>query len=282
MSYKKIALGVNTFHTNLNRFKLANASYEKLSQRADVDVFDIQQPGVVGKFKTIDKLNRTCRDVVQGSTKTLPFVNDLFNILCEEDYDYFIITNADVMISPRLIKHILEEDITALPCSRLDVQPVSNITDSMIPVRWEIGGFDTFCFKTEWYRNHSWLFEDFIQGRPWYDHHYASLMKVFGNNDIIANKNPAMCLHEHHGWDSCVEGNPEYEFNLKQFRNSPFKKYGYVWDNYFADILKPGRQPWMRFTTEIPDESRVERDYFSKEIILLQDKIELERKKYNP
>lgn len=277
----KIALGINTFPTDLNRFKLAEASYAFLDDN-HVDVFDIQQPGVQGKFNTIDTLKRTTKDVVPGSTKELPFVNDLFGIMAEQDYDYFIVTNADVMISPKLIGHIVEHDITAMPCSRLDVEPAKSINDPMKAVRWEIGGFDTFCFKTSWYRKHSWLFEDFIMGRPWYDHHYAGIMKIFGNNDVIGNKYPAFCLHEHHGFGACTPGNPEYNWNTDLFNKSQYvAKYRHVWDNFYKDVLNPGRRPYFYFLEEMQNEAEIETQYFKNGIAKIQNLIDDDKKKHN-
>ena len=276
----KIAIAVNTFDTNLNRFKLANQSYEKLNMRADVDVFDIQKSSVKGKFKTIDKLTRVCSDVVPGSTKSLPFVNDLFNITADLDYDYFIVTNADVMISPRLIDHVINYDITALPCSRLDVQPTKDIGDDMKPVRWEIAGFDTFCFKTDWYKKHSSLFEDFILGKPYYDQHYAAIMKAFGNNDILGNKNPPLCLHEHHGIDSCINKDVEYKFNEMQYNKSELARtYKHLWDNFLPKLLN--RQPYMSFLSELDKEKDMEQSYFEDEINKLSKKIHDDKRKRN-
>jgi hypothetical protein len=277
----KIALAVNTFNTDLNRFKLANQSYEKLNSYDNVDVFDIQKPGIEGKFKTIDKIERYSNDVIKGSAKELPFVNDLFNITADLDYDYFIVTNADVMISPRLINHILEKDITAMSCSRLDVQPTASIKDNMKPVRWEVAGHDTFCFKTDWYKKHSILFEDFLLGKPVYDQHYAALMKVFGNNDSFGNKNPAFCLHEHHGISAVTTKDVEQEYNLKQYKNSELAQtYKHVWDDYLKEVLLK-RIPWMSFLNEVNNEESIEKNWYDKKISELHNQIKNDKKKYN-
>jgi len=277
----KIALAVNTFNTDLNRFKLANQSYEKLNSYDNVDVFDIQKPGIKGKFKTIDRIERYSNDIIEGSTKELPFVNDLFNITADIDYDYFIVTNADVMISPRLINYILEKDITAMSCSRLDIQPTANIKDDMKPVRWEVAGHDTFCFKTDWYKKHSVLFEDFLLGKPAYDQHYAALMKIFGNNDSFGNKNPAFCLHEHHGIAAVTTKDKEQEFNFKQYDNSELAQtYKHVWDDYLKEVLLK-RTPWMSFLKEVNNEKEIEEEWFDKKISKLAGVINSHKKQYN-
>ena len=277
----KIALAVNTFNTDLNRFKLANQSYKKLNSYDNVDVFDIQKPGIEGKFKTIDKIERYSNDAIEGSTKELPFVNDLFNITADLDYDYFIVTNADVMISPRLVDHILEKDITAMSCSRLDVRPTASIKDNMKSVRWEIAGHDTFCFKTDWYKKHSVLFEDFLLGKPAYDQHYAALMKVFGNNDSFGNKNPAFCLHEHHGIAAVTTKDVEQEYNFKQYDNSELAQtYKHVWDDYLKEVLLK-RTPWMSFLKEVNNEESIEKNWYDKKISELRNQINEHKRKYN-
>lgn len=270
----KIALIVNTFKTSLNRFKIANKSYRLLDQCKGIDVFDIQKPGVKGKFKTLDRLKRTSKDVIEGSTKELPFVNDLFDIAADLDgYEYFIVTNADVLISRNLTKHIVEKNITAMPCSRLDIK-------SMQPYRWEVCGFDTFCFKTDWYRTYSNLFEDFLLGKPAYDEHYATIMKIFGNNDSIGNKNPALCLHEHHGIEAVTTEDVEQEFNLNQYKTSELaQKYKHIWQKYVHEIPLQ-RQPQGAFLHEIKDEEKKERDFWSNQIEQNRKLINEDIKKY--
>jgi hypothetical protein len=277
---KKIALAVNTFETDVNRFKVANESYERLNELDELDVYDIQEPGITGKFNTVDTLKRTSRDSIEGSTKKLPFVNDLFNIAADLDYEYFIVTNADVMISPRLIKHILDNNITAMSCSRLDVQPVKNINDNMKPVRWEVAGHDTFCFNTDWFKKYSILFEDFLLGKPVYDQHYAALMKIFGNNDSFGNKNPAFCLHEHHGISAVTTKDAEQKYNFDQYNNSELAQtYKHVWDDYLQEVFL-NRLPWMSFLKETENEEEVERNFFKNKIRTLKDSINEHKKKY--
>lgn len=285
----KIALAVNTFDTDLNRFKLANQSYERLDKLDNVDVFDIQKPGVKGLFKTVDRISRHACDVVEGSTAELPFVNDLFNIAADLDYDYFIFTNADVMISPTLIKHILDNDITAMPCSRLDVMPgVEKINEPLTPIRWEVAGLDTFCFKTDWYKKYSVLFEDFILGKPVFDQHYAALMKVFGNNDIIGNKNPAFCCHEFHGISAVTTKCVERTYNFEQYQQSELAQtYKHVWDDFLPKLLNRtgtfsfGGKLYNSFLNEINNESQIERDFFNLNNFLLQSKKKEHIIKYN-
>lgn len=287
----KIALIVNTFNTSLDRFKIANESYRSLDQYKGIDVFDIQKPGVKGKFKTLDKLERTSKDVIKGSTKELPFVNDLFNIAADLDgYEYFIVTNADVVISTNLIKHIVEKKITALPCSRLDVTPTAkkrhtrklpNYLSTMRPVRWEVCGFDTFCFKTDWYKAHSNLFEDFLLGKPAYDEHYATIMKIFGNNDSIGNKNPALCIHEHHGIGAVTTKDVEQEFNFKQYDNSNLaQNYKHIWQKYVHKIPLQ-RQPQGSFLHEIEGEENIELNFWAEQIKQHGNLINEDKRKYN-
>lgn len=280
----KIAIGVNTFKTDINRFKVANQSYEKLSTMDNVHVYDIQKPGVVGvgNFDTIDKLQRTARDVIDGYDKDQPFVNDLFNIMADVDCDYFIVTNADIMISNRLIKYIREHEITALPCQRLDTMPVNCTTEPLIPVKWEIAGFDVFCFNVNWYRKYSWLFEDYIQGKPIYDHVYAGLMKIFGNNDVIANKNPAMCMHEYHG-NASHANDVACKFNRHTNEKSKLNHFNSIWDDYFANILLPGRGtlgPKYRFLYEMENETSIELEFFDRRISEIKNLIESEKNRH--
>lgn len=274
----KIALGTNLFG-NYQRQELAKESYRRLASKyPNVHIYDIQFKDEIDTYEisegfiTSFKLNRSSRDVIPGHEKKLPFVNDIFQVLADTDHDYFVFSNSDVMLSNRIIDFILEKEPTAFPGSRLDVRPIKNIDEPMIPVRWEIGGFDIFAMKTDWYRQHYWLFEDFLLGCCWWDHHFAGLLKIFGNNDPIANKNPAFGLHVHHGWGSGVE-NPGNKFNADNFNNSKFNQFRHVWDDYFAQILKVRRTPDFLFLNEYENEAETEREFFQKRIDEMKDLI---------
>lgn len=271
----KIAIGTNLFG-QYHRQDLSKASLMRLKNKySEIQLFDIQfkdEESTYIKsdgFNTLFTLGRSSKDVVPGTQKKMPFVNDIMCSISEQDSDYMVFLNSDILISDRLIKRILQDDLTAMPCSRMDIQDIKSIEEPIQAYRWEIGGFDVFVFKTEWFRKYKHLFEDFLMGRPWFDHHYAGLMKIFGNNDIIGNKNPPMCLHIFHGWAGCVPG-AENDYNAKIFNNSKYTKFRYVWDDYFAQFLKLQRQPQFYFLNEAPNEAQVEKEWFDREIAKLK------------
>lgn len=263
----KIALGTNYFGTG-ERQQKAKESHIKLARKfPDLKLYDIQfeddPKESDGDYTTLNVLTRSSQTLFPEWDKKIPFVNDIMGALADLDVDYFIYTNSDILISDRLIKYIEETQPDTLACSRMDVAPFSDF-NQILPLRWEIAGFDTFVFKKEWFLKHKFLFEDFLIGRPCWDHHYAGLVKIFGGNTPVGNKNPAFCMHVYHGAAALDPNNVGYKFNMDQMNNSKFRKFSEVWDDYCRNVLIRYRQPSGYFLQELKDEDRIETDFFNK------------------
>jgi hypothetical protein len=280
----KILLTTNTFKT-YKRQDIAVQSYKKLKELYpdNVDLLNIQFKDEFQGYKdSYDMplkfaLIRSSLDIVEGSTKKLPFVKDLFDVACENAEDYFIFTNSDVIINKNLIDYILEKQPECFACSRLDI--VDNLNDfselkqKAIPVRWEIAGFDTFIFKKSWYQTYSYLFHNYLLGKPEFDHVYAGIMKCFGDNTPLGNQYPPFCFHIHHGMASVMEDTPERDFNVNTLKTNPLDSVvsRLVFFNLKHNLCR--RTPWGSFLNY--DDGERERERITFEAFNLKTPVKL-------
>lgn len=230
-----ILIGFNTFGS-YKRQNIAVESYKHLATLFPnvVSLLDVQFKDEKNTFSSpygIDvqfSLDRSSLDVTTGGTKKLPFVNDIINALAEKNCDYFIFTNSDVIINKNLIDYILAKKPECMACSRLDIADIDSfesLKTQIAPVRWEIGGFDTFVFKRGWYEIHKHLFHDYLLGKPYFDHVYAGLMQCYGDGTPLGNQYPPYCFHIHHGIGSVLQDCPERDFNKGTFENNQLDKF---------------------------------------------------------
>ena len=280
----KILLTTNTFKT-YKRQDIAVQSYKKLKELFpdNVDLLNIQfkdefqgykDPyGVPLKFA----LGRSSLNVVKGATKKLPFVKDLFDVACENAEDYFIFTNSDVIINRNLIDYILLKQPECFACSRLDIQDnlndFSELKERATAVRWEIAGFDTFIFKKSWYETYRHLFNDYLLGKPEFDHVYAGIMKCFGDNTPFGNQYPPFCFHIHHGMASVMEDTPERNFNVNSLKTNPLDSIvsRLVFFNLKHNLCR--RTPWGAFLNY--DDGERERERITFEAFNLKTPVKL-------
>jgi hypothetical protein len=275
----KILITTNTFG-KYDRQNLCIESLKKLKKEFpdNVNIIDVQfedeSKDFVNHYDLDVKFNltRSSLDVVPNATKNkkLPFVNDLFKISCDYAEDYFVFTNSDVIVNANLIRYILNNSPACFACSRLDIQPINNLSElkeNIKLVRWEIAGFDTFVFKKSWFLQYQHLFNDYLLGRPEFDHIYAGIMKCYGDNTPFGNQYPPFCFHVHHGLDSVMNDNPERQFNVNMMKDNPFDTLvsRLVFYNLKTNLIR--RSPWGAFLYPEPNEQDREINFF-KEFIL--------------
>ena len=162
----KIVIGCSTHGTG-DRQKIAIDSWKQLEKKFnDVSIVNVQfNDGTtlldqahnikIRGLNTIYTLTRSSEQI-KGSTRKLPYINDILNSLSQQDCDYFIFTNSDIIINPNLIRYIQNKQPSAFACSRMDINPIQSFDDvlnkKIIPQRTEIAGFDTFVFNTNWFK----------------------------------------------------------------------------------------------------------------------------------
>lgn len=271
----KILIGCNYFFKgDTHRQDIAKQSLLKLKNNFNsvslaAIQFDDEANLDIGEFKVIPALkNSSQTHVTKSHKKKLPIVSEIFDQLYYEAYncDYFIFTNSDVIISDRLINYINRKfhegnPIETMSLSRMDIENIINLEDQIVPVRWEIAGFDTFVVKCSWYTHNKHRFNPYLLGKPYFDWAYTGIMMAH-SNCILGNLNPPFCFHIHHGIGSVTEESPEKDYNKHLFYSTVDELYSKPVEFYINNILKK-RTPFGSFLNTLEDEKKICETFFS-------------------
>jgi hypothetical protein len=181
--------------------------------------FTDHYPDIEKKFVLSNSL-----DVVPGSTKKLPLMNEMFNAGLELDGDYFCFVNSDIILMHNAIQFILEKKPKAWVCSRMEILNIDSfqniINQQITPKYYEVGGFDFFVFSKDWAAENRSLFQQpFLMAQPCFDPVWAGYIKVFGDATLIGNKFPPYLFHIEHNSDWKTQSTPEKAWNMKTIRD---------------------------------------------------------------
>ena len=274
----KIVIGCSTFGTGA-RQQVAIESWKALEHKfKDVSIVNVQfKDGTTlldqahgTKIRDLDTIYTLTRssEQLKGSTRKLPYINDILSSISQQDCDYFIFTNSDIIINPNLIRYIQNKQPLAFACSRMDINPIQSFDDvinrNIMPQRTEIAGFDTFVFNTDWYAKHVSMFNDYLVGMPLWDQVFAMIMKLFGKNDEFGNKNPPFCFHVKHPIQWGDGDAPERIHNHDTLVKNKLDLHLWrLFDKYLTQELMR-RTPTGLFLNPLQNESVFEEQYFYK------------------
>lgn len=268
---KKIAFGVNLFG-NTVRTDLCIQSLLKVKEKYPdiIDLYNVQFKDVTKKgrehpqIKTLRVLEESNLDYVTDTKRTIPMMRDLFDKLADLDYEYFGFTNDDIIISDRLIKHFIETDFDSWSVSRLAIEPITSLTQTISGDHYQVAGFDANIIKTKWWKENSKKFPNYVLGHPCWDVHYATLLMRHGNS-CLCNKWPPLCFHIKHGDDSHYSS-PERDYNYKLYWE-PSKFDVDMWHHYLFNVLliRPGNNYWEPHPNELELEKICFNDKWFKE-----------------
>lgn len=265
---KKISIGVNYFG-NCPRQNIAKQTHIKIANTfKNVSFYNIQFKDSEENYNNnleiinLHKLIRSSKDILPNYNKKLPFVKDIFQILAETDCEYFIFTNSDILISPKLIELVNKKDFLGMSAQRLEIHPPTSAFDELKPIRFEIAGVDAFIFNKEWYLKNSHLFDDFLLGKAFFDHCYSTVIKLYGGNEPLLNYLPPYIAHIQHQPANCIH-DEGHVYNEKIYKNSVIKNLHYIWDDFILKKILPLRTPPGRYLQMFPNEKEFEQKHFS-------------------
>lgn len=253
---KKIAFGVNLFGKSI-RTDLCIESLLVVKRKYPdiIDLYNIQfeDKAIKGRehpdIKTLFVLKESNKDYVKESTRTIPMLREVFDVLADLNYEYFAFTNDDIIISDRLIKIFLETDYDSWPVSRLAIEPISTLSEPISGDHYQVAGFDTFIFKSSWWKKKRLEFPNYILGHPCWDVHYATLCLRHGKSKFC-NDWPPPTFHIKHG------GGDQYSTPEVDYNNSlywvPCKFDVDMWHHYLFNVLlvRPGINYWTPHKNE--------------------------------
>jgi hypothetical protein len=214
----KIAIGINTYNSQASINKRQEFCIESLrhikTKYTNVTLCNIQFDDDKYDYDCFDKtvyLNRSSNNLIINPVKKFPITLDIFDILAQQNCDYFIFLNDDIILLPRIIKIIQEQTYDCYVASRVDIEMPNNIKDELKLVSYNIHGFDCFCISTNWWRNNRQYFPPLILGKYFWDVYFYSLCKMLGNTKTL-NTLPPVALHPIHNGDSS-DNTMEHQYN---------------------------------------------------------------------
>lgn len=276
----KISIGINGFKPfdKLNKREIfCVESLHKLKNKfSNINLYlvtfeedKIQYP----KFTTLNKLKKNSIEIIQNyfkttplpqqyndrqediknNTRKMPIVNEIFDVLSKTDCDYFIFLNSDILLSPKFINLVFNQEYETYCVSRHDTLPIESI-DQIKPFRIEIAGFDVWAIKKDWWTNNSFRFKDYIYAEHLWDVDYTLTMYNH-SNCLICNKLP-YAFHEKHelNWD---ETSLEARHNSTLWNQTPYYQ---NWHKFIYENLVK-RPPYGQFLQPLPNEKELEEQF---------------------
>jgi hypothetical protein len=253
----KIAIGINIFGYYKRQDQCIDVLNNFASKYPQIELYNItyeKETHYASGFKHLPLLKRKAKHIIEGSKSEKPIAKDFFDILSEQDCDYFLFLNSDILISRGLIELLLKAEYETYSFSRADCYPIYDI-QKLIPYRIEIAGFDAWAVKKSWWIENRHHFHDYIYSEPLWDVAFAIEM-YNRSNSILCNKEPIKIYHEKHElkWN---ETSPEATHNSTLWENTPYHK---RWHEFIYTYLVK-RLPMGQFLYTMSDELEKELEY---------------------
>jgi hypothetical protein len=252
----KLSIGINIFGENKRQSQCIEVLKKLKTKFSNIDLYNItfeKEKNQESSFIHLPKLTQTAKDIVKNSSSYKPTVKQFFNILAEQDCDYFIFLNSDILLSPKFINLVFNQEYETYCVSRHDTLPIESI-DQIKPFRIEIAGFDVWAIKKDWWTNNSFRFKDYIYAEHLWDVDYTLTMYNH-SNCLICNKLP-YAFHEKHelNWD---ETSLEARHNSTLWNQTPYYQ---NWHKFIYENLVK-RPPYGQFLQPLPNEKELEEQF---------------------
>lgn len=249
----KIAIGINIFGKNKRQTQCIEVLKKLKNKFSAIDLYNItfeHEKNDDNSFNHLPFLKKTAKQVIKNSLSFKPIVKQFFDILSNQECDYFLFLNSDILLSPSFIDLIFKKEYETYCVSRYDTLPIDSI-NQIKPFRIEIAGFDVWAIEKIWWKNNNFLFKDYIYAEHLWDVDY-SLTMYNHSKCLICNKLP-YAFHEKHelNWN---EHSLEAKHNSKLWENAPYHQ---NWHKFiYENLIK--RQPIGQFLYPLPDEKYLE------------------------
>ena len=252
----KIAIGINIFGNCKGQDDCIEVLKKISSKYPTVTLYNLtfkEEKNNNNNFTHLPLLKQKAKNIVPDSKSEKPTTKQFFDILSQQDCDYFIFLNSDILLSPKFIDLILKKEYETYCVSRHDTYPIESI-QKIIPYRIEIAGFDVWAVKKEWWIQNSNLFEDFVYAEHLWDVAYT--LKMFNNSKCLLCNKEFFAAHEKHEikWN---ENSPEAVYNNILWEKLPFKN---KWKEFIYDNLVK-RMPYAQFLIPLDNEKQLEEKY---------------------
>jgi hypothetical protein len=253
----KIGIGINIFGENKNQ-NLAIKCLKKIKENnKNIEIYNIgfeEEFVNVSEFKSLPILKESSIDLTGNPKKKKPIANEFFDILSNEDLDYFLFLNSDILLSQKAINLIKKEEYESYIFSRFEINEINDINEDIKPYKIEVSGFDAWAVKKEWWQKNGKLISKCIYSEVAWDN-IMSLSLYQNSNCKFCNKEFYIGHISHPiKWSrESLEG----KYNMKTWLFMPISP---KWDYYMQTVLFQ-RKPFGYFTTPIENEEFLELKY---------------------
>lgn len=265
----KIAIGINSFKKESDFNKREVMCVESLRKLKILYPDNIILVNVTFEDETFATLDgfinlHSLKNIPSSITsKKIPFVNEIFDILAVVKTDYFLFVNNDIIVSDRYIKAILSgKEYDSLVASKLHFTKLDSLHDKeAVPESLSVHGFDGFAIKNSWWLRNSNKFKQMLLSRAYWDTYFYSKCHLYGKC-LTLNKPPAVIFHLDHKSTS-MENDPGNSYNEKMFIED-LDHLPQRWFTYVQTVLlKRPTQNNIKWYVPFNEEQELERKYFT-------------------
>jgi hypothetical protein len=252
----KLAIGIRVHYPQEDRHRHCIDVLRRIKRKFNdyVDLYNVtffDEANLLQDFIHLPFLKKSSQTILgEISTIRLQVASETFDVLSNQDCDYFLYLNNDILLTERVIKFILKGECDTYSFSRHDINPILTINDDITPIKIEIAGFDAWCCNTRWWMCNKHLFKEYLVGQWQWDVDFALTMYSCSNGEIC--NNAFYIAHEEHPrkWNtSSVEST--YNDTLWNQR-----KYAKNWGEYvYSNLIH--RLPSGQFLVPLPNEEQL-------------------------
>jgi len=253
----KIAIGINIFGNYERQNHCIDVLKKIKNDNNNIKLYNItffNEKNTDNDFIHLPLLKKTAKNIIPNSNSNKPISKEFFDALSEQDCDYFLFLNSDILISKKLIKLIEKQEYETYCISRHDVFPLDNFNDPVVPFRIEIAGFDAWAIKKNWWIKNKNIFKDYIYAEHLWDVDFT--LNMYNNSNCLICNKEFYIAHEKHplNWN---ENSLEAKHNSDLWTNTPYHK---NWHEFiFSNLIN--RQPYGQFFNPLFNEKELEKKY---------------------
>jgi len=206
---------------------------DALGRLEGVEVVDLQwdpTPPWRPWIRTVCDLHLDSRSVTGGGGRRKPITTDMMRALADlaerGGHQYFMLTNADIIVTQAAVTLIQERSEETYAFSRLDVDRETG--RALEPT---LSGLDAFAFDVRWWRANQHRFRPYIIGEACWDVVYAAIAMCHGDGLIASG---GEIRHERHPMEWGQGAFADYNGYLAAVDN----RYFTLWCVYYARLME--------------------------------------------
>lgn len=251
----KIAIGINIFSENKRQDLCIEVLKRLKSKFKEITLYNItfqNEPNNHSDFVHLPFLKNKAQDIIKNSKSKKPTTKQFFDILSNQDADYFIFLNSDILLSPKFINLVLKQDYETYCVSRHDTLPINSINE-IVPYRIEIAGFDVWAVKNNWWKENHQYFDEYVYAEHLWDVAYT--LTMYNHSSCLLCNKEFYAAHEKHelNWN---EDSLEAKYNSELWEKTPYSK---KWNEFiYSNLIK--RIPYGQFLKPLYNEEALEKN----------------------